>query len=158
MIYTEGERTEPGYLTYWRRELRDAVLVTVSDYHAGPLQLIEAAVAARNAEARDARRGHGKAHDEVWCVFDRDEHPNIPEAFDLARAHGIGVVISDPCIELWFALHYEDQTAYVHRHDAQTRCELLIGCGKSLTQAAVTALKRYLERVAGSSAGHEACR
>ena len=146
LVFTEGIRTEPGYLLYWRRELRDSVLVTVSDFHGGPLQLVKAAVAAKKDELRESRRGRGKPHDEVWCVFDRDEHLSIPEAMDLARVHGIGVVISDPCSELWFNLHFEDQTAFLHRDAAQSRCEALLGGGKVLTQAAGEVLgRRYSE-------------
>jgi hypothetical protein len=45
-------------------------------------------------------------------MFDRDEHPNFARAIDLADRHGIKLAMSNPCLELWFILHFEDQTAY----------------------------------------------
>lgn len=136
-MFVEGERTEDGYLLPWRRDLRDRVLVTVDTYRgAAPLSLVERAVATKRDTEREEARGRGNAYDEIWCVFDRDLHPNVEEALALAGGHGIGVVLSNPCIELWFILHFEDQTASIHRHDAQHRATDLLGCGKVLTAAA----------------------
>jgi hypothetical protein len=36
----------------------------------------------------------------VWCVFDIDEHPVIPEAKDQAPANRIELTISNPYFEL----------------------------------------------------------
>jgi hypothetical protein len=142
-VFTEGE-TEDGYLVYWRREFRDTAVVTVDDFHGGPLQLVDRAVEAKRREAREQRRSQGKAHDEVWCVFDRDEHPNFAQALDKAGANGIGVAISNPCIELWFVLHFADQTAFLERGDAQHRSRELLGCEKVLTPDALEHLgQRY---------------
>lgn len=58
------------------------MLVTIDDFHGAPLSLVDRAVEAKRREARDEKKGKGRAHDEVWCVFDRDEHPNIAEALD----------------------------------------------------------------------------
>lgn len=75
-----------------------------------------------------------------WCVFDIDEHPYVAQAVELAASSGISVAISNPCIELWFLLHFQDQTAALHRHDAQRRsCELL-NCKKSPTAEALAEL------------------
>ena len=44
---------------------------------------------------------------EVWCVFDRDRHPSYQEAFELAsRNRRIRLCWSNPCIELWFLMHF----------------------------------------------------
>lgn len=58
--------------------------------------------------------------DEVWCVCDVDEHPNLDEACQLAAADFIQLAVSSPCFELWALLHFQDQTAEIHRHDAQS--------------------------------------
>ena len=47
-------------------------------------------------------------NDEVWAVFDRDEHPNFDGALSLCQANGIGVARSNPCFELWLILHERD--------------------------------------------------
>ena len=144
LVFTEGERTEDGYLVHWRREYRDRVLVTIDEFHGAPLSLVDRAVEAKRREALEDRKGHGRAHDEVWCVFDLDQHPNVPEALDKAAANGIGVVLSNPCIELWFVLHFADQTAHIERGVAQRLSRDLLGCDKVLTGPALAALSaRY---------------
>lgn len=146
LVFTEGRRTEPHYLKHWEREHRDRVLLHVSDFHGTPRSLVDHAVDAKRQAVREARRGRGRAHDEVWCVFDQDEHPNIREALEKAAANGIGVVLSNPCIELWFLLHFSDQTAHVDREAAQRRSRQKLECDKSLTPAALASLTgRYAE-------------
>lgn len=107
---------------------------------AGPLQLVQHAIETQRADTRDARRGKGRAYDEIWCVFDVDEHVNLATARDLARRHDIRLALSNPCIELWFLLHFENQTAHLERDVAQARSKNLLGCGKTLSEAALEAL------------------
>ena len=140
LVFVEGLRTEEMYLVDWHRRCRDRVRVTIDPYRAGPLQLVERAVAAQRAEAYDARRGRGRAHDQIWCVFDRDEHPNFASAIELARRHDIRLAVSNPCIELWFLLHFEDRTAFIDRHEAQARAEAILRCSKVPSPAALAAL------------------
>lgn len=137
LVFVEGIRTEEIYLVYWHRRFRDRVSVTIDPYRGAPLQLVEHAVAAKQAEARDARRGRGRAHDQIWCVFDRDEHPNVPQAIDVGARQGINAALSNPCLELWFLLHFQDQTAYLERKVAQARAQALLGCSKVLSPAAL---------------------
>jgi hypothetical protein len=73
-------------------------------------------------------------------MFDRDEHPNFAEAVDLAVRHQINLAISNPCLELWFMLHFQDQTAYLEREEAQRRAQELLGCSKALTEPALRML------------------
>lgn len=51
----------------------------------------------------------GTSLKEAWCVFDRDGHKTYQEAFQLA-AHNprIRICWSNPCIELWFLMHYQE--------------------------------------------------
>lgn len=51
----------------------------------------------------------GTSIKEAWCVFDRDGHKTYQEAFQLA-AHNprIRICWSNPCIELWFLMHYQE--------------------------------------------------
>lgn len=145
LVFVEGARTEEQYLTSWRRQYRDRVLVEIDPYRGAPLQLVQRAVEAQRTEVRDERRGRGRAHNQIWCVFDRDEHPNFARAVDLANRHNVNVAISNPCIELWFILHFEDRTAYLDRYEAQHRAEELLGCSKVLTESALSALARGYE-------------
>lgn len=158
-MFREGLVTEELYLTHWRRRYRDRVTITLDPDPAGPLQLVERAVEAKAREDLAEKRGRGRAHDQIWCVFDRDEHPTFAEAITLAASKGINVAVSNPCIELWFVLHFEDQTAYIERDHAQTRAGDLLGCRKRLTNAALEMLhNRYedaAERARSLDAKHE---
>lgn len=104
------------------------------------MSLVDKAVAAKKASERAERKGKGRAYDEVWCMFDVDEHPRLREAIEKASANGVHLAITNPCIELWFILHFEDQTAYLTRQAAQKKCEQLLNCGKALTRAATDQL------------------
>ena len=86
---------------------RESVIVTIDDYHASPMQLVEEAAAKRVIDLRAAKRGQGAPYDEYWCVFDVDEHPYLNRALELARTSGISIALSNPCLELWFLLHFE---------------------------------------------------
>lgn len=139
-MFTEGEKTEDGYLVHWRRAFRDRVLVSIDSYHSGPLQLVRRAVETKRDDLRDQKRGRGRAHDEIWCMFDVDEHANLKEAIEMAEANDIRLAVSNPCIELWFVLHFEDQTAHINRSVVQDRSEGFLGCRKNLSTDAVEKL------------------
>lgn len=139
-MYVEGARTEEDYVVYWHRRYRTQVQVTVADEHGVPMTLVDHAIAARREAEREERRGRGAAWDEIWCVFDEDSHPNLHTAIAKAEANGIRVGVSNPCIELWFILHFEDQTAYIERRAAQARARDLLGCEKRLSDAALEIL------------------
>jgi hypothetical protein len=146
LVFVEGLRTEDAYLTYWRRQYRDKVLIEIDPFRGGPLRLVEKAVEAKRIEARVAKRGRGRPHDQIWCMFDRDEHPNFARAVDLANRNNINLAISNPCIELWFILHFERHTAYIERQPAQRRAEDLLGCSKVLTDSALSVLAERYDR------------
>jgi hypothetical protein len=140
LVFVEGLETEERYLTFWHRRHRDRVLVSIDAFRGGPLQLVEHAVQAKARGDKDARRGRGRPYDEIWCVFDVDEHPHLAAATELARKHSIRVAVSNPCLELWFLLHYEDCNAYINRVEAQRRARGHLRSGKVLADAALVAL------------------
>jgi hypothetical protein len=112
------------------------------------MALVQRAVAQKKREELEERRERGKAYDEVWCVFDVDEHSHLAEAVRLAENNGINVAVSHPCFELWFILHYQDQTAHIERHPAQARSKELTKCKKILTTKALEDLAdRYQDAV-----------
>jgi RloB-like protein len=109
------------------------------------LSLVQEAAARRAADLQAARRGRGDAYTEYWCVFDIDEHPYVARALELATASGISVSVTNPCIELWFLLHFQEQNAAIDRHDAQRRASDYLSSGKTPTSAALAALARHYE-------------
>ena len=143
-VLTEGKRTEPGYLTRWARLNRHTVRLDLSDYGMTPDALVRRAreYVRRNPRSRRVDRDF----DELWCVFDTDEHKKLAQAMEDARQSGIEVAVSNPCFELWLVLHVQDQTAYVHRHDVQRLSnELDLTDGKHIADTAGDTLVEAFE-------------
>jgi hypothetical protein len=114
LIVCEGIVTEKRYFEYLGRAERISVQLMVQ---AGgtPKALVERAVELKKSA------GAG-GFDEVWCVFDIDEHPLVPDAKQQARDNGIQLAISNPCFELWALLHFQDQRAEIDRRQTQRLC------------------------------------
>lgn len=123
LIVCEGEVTEPRYFNDVRRAERGIIDLKVVP--AGiPKTVVEQAVKMKKESERDAksRKDENLLYDHVWCVFDVDEHPFVPEAKQQAQANAINVAVSNPCFELWFLLHFQDQTAHIERQKVQHLC------------------------------------
>lgn len=117
--------TEPEYLRAFGRKVRNQLVeVEITGGHGVPKTLVEKATARKKQAEKEARRrgDDNLKYDEVWCVFDVDQHPNLPEAKIQARDYGIRLAISNPSFELWLLLHFQDHTAWIHRDDV---CRLL---------------------------------
>jgi hypothetical protein len=142
LAFVEGARTEEDYLVHFHRIHRADVNLRIDPFRGAPRQLVERAAEAKRKSERGARKAEGRAYDEVWCVFDIDEHPLLNEVETMARDNGIRLAVSSPCLELWFVLHFENQTAYIDRDAAQRRASQLLGCGKSLSGDALAQLER----------------
>jgi len=139
-VFTEGTKTEVLYLQHWYRLCRERVIVEIDDFHGVPLDLVRAACARKRADQREAKRGRGSAFDEYWCMFDVDEFPNLPETYRLAADNQINITVSNPCVELWFLLHFQNQTAALERGLAQTLAKKHLSCEKALTPRALEQL------------------
>jgi RloB-like protein len=125
LIICEGKVTEPSYL----RGLKEAeeirlVDVIIDDQGGTPKTLVERGVARMKAANKAAKgaRDESLRYDEIWCIFDVDDHPKLMDAKQQAEAHGLKIAVSNPCFELWLLLHFKDQRAWIHRHDAQAAC------------------------------------
>jgi hypothetical protein len=125
------------------------VRVTIDDRHGDPKFLVERAARAKRAQRTEAKKGGGRAYDEIWCVFDCDEHPRLPDALQQAVDNGISVALSNPCFELWLILHYEDRSAHIERRHAQARAKTLLNCAKTLSDPALDTLYRRYDDAAG---------
>jgi RloB-like protein len=113
-LYCEGEVTERQYFEAVKRlpVVRNGIAVEIRPDVSGssPLTLVSHAM----ADLRETEV------DERWCVFDIEakadrpgHHPNLAEAKQLAAANNIRVAVSNPCFELWLALHHVDHTAHL---------------------------------------------
>jgi hypothetical protein len=84
------------------------------------------------AQEIKSKIGKEKAFDEIYCVFDKDEHSTYGDAITLAKDLKFTVINSDPCIEYWFLLH----------HVETSKPYAKIG-NKSVGETVVQDLKRY---------------
>jgi RloB-like protein len=144
-VFTEGKVTEEGYVNFYHRRHRGQVTVTIDRYHGAPIELVERAISTKRSEEREQRRRRSWAPDEFWCVFDVDTHPKLAEAQELAAQNDIDVAVSGPCIELWFALHFADQTAYLNAREAQKLAAEHLSGGKRLSDEDLEALAGNFE-------------
>ena len=129
-IVCEGKNTEPDYFQALRATIRDALV----DLDILPVAGVPMTIAQRSVElvnrARATRRQRGRVdsyeeNDEVWAVFDRDEHPNFDEAVGLCEAKSIGVARSNPCFEIWLILHETEFDRPDGRHAVQAHLQTL---------------------------------
>lgn len=123
-IHTEGKITEPGYLNMLGRLYRHKVYLDIGTTGQGPKSLVEQACQDEDERRRRRRRRRRPTppydYDEIWCMFDVDEHPEIKQSVNRARQKkGVEVAVSNPCFELWLVLHQKDQTAHIERKDVQ---------------------------------------
>ena len=122
LVVTEGVVTEPEYLHGLVEATKNPrVEIEVFGGVGAPRTIVESARdRKKEAEKRAQReRDDNLRYDEVWCVFDIDEHPNVQDAKQMALDNGICLAISNPCIELWLWLHFADQPGMRHRHELQ---------------------------------------
>lgn len=107
-LYCEGQNTEPGYFAALRRVVREALIEIQAFGDAGdPRALSTAAIAAKKSLRRKSKNSFEK-NDEVWAVFDRDDHAHYYDAIKSCVDNGVQVANSNPCFELWLLLHVEE--------------------------------------------------
>jgi len=102
LVVCEGEQTEPRY---FRALCNHKRLSTAEVEVCGPLLGTHPSCVVKYALTRRKQTPKSQPFDEVWCVFDRDDHERIHEALTRARHCGIKVAFSNPSFELWFLLH-----------------------------------------------------
>lgn len=104
-VAVEGELTEPDYLTHLNREFGSEWQFLIHPlYRRNGMKPSQ--VVAKALEQRAEVTGDGKV--QLWALFDRDQHQDIPQAIREARAGGVRVAFSNPSFDLWLLLHFTD--------------------------------------------------
>jgi hypothetical protein len=114
LIVCEGRVTDKGYFENFRISERCLIQLELSAEGA-PITLVRRAVELKKNADRKARKDPNEGFEQVWCVFDIDDHPGVPDAKSQAHANEIHLAISNPNFELWLYLHFDDQRAHIHR-------------------------------------------
>lgn len=145
LIVSEGAKTEGLYLSLFARALRASnVSVDIMGRECGsdPLTVVEF--------ARD-RFQEDKGYDLCYCVIDRDNHDlnRFNAATALAKAvdgkyksRYFTAIVSDPCIEFWFILHF-----------VYFRSPFVNEGSKSRADCALTELKKHMPDYSKSNKG-----
>ena len=102
-----------------------------------PIQIVEYAESLflNGDESKDIQ---SRAFEEVYVVFDRDDHGTYHNA--LAKTDALHLkyknenkqkvafksIVSVPCFELWLLLHFEDVYAPIHRNEVYKRLKIYL--------------------------------
>lgn len=127
LIVTEGAQTEPKYFEHFRTRNNNVdIRVVGSRSNAGEsdyMSLVRKAVEYKNKNQLSKTNG-----DTIWIVADGDVNYNNPnpvaekdkqlqKARKVADAKDIQFVLSNPCFELWFLLHYQYTTKFLSTYN-----------------------------------------
>ena len=104
-IFCEG-KTEKIYLTHFQNRTYNVEIVPVDSEHTDAVGIVRYAKQYIHENKLELEYG-----DRGYCIFDSDpaSNPNIREAFNLVdgvRRNGLDTIFSNPCFEVWFALHF----------------------------------------------------
>ena len=177
LIVSEGSKTEPNYFTEIRKAYRlhtANVAVRPSELGTAPIQVVQYAKAL--FEKGDRHRGiQARAFEQVFAVFDRDDHLSYSDALDLAKsldgklkndarqAIRFRAIASVPSFELWLLLHYEDVCSPLHRDEVVRRLRRYIpGYEKgasnafAITRDVLSVATQRAEALAGRFTAHSA--
>jgi hypothetical protein len=135
LIVSEGSKTEPNYFQEIRKayRLRTAnVEVRPSEHGTAPIQVVQYAKELFENGDRH-KKIQRRAFEQVYAVFDRDDHDSYFNALQLAGSLdgklkndakqfiSFKAIASVPSFELWLLLHYEDIQAPIHRDEVMRR-------------------------------------
>jgi len=105
-VAVEGESTEPDYLAALNHEFgSDHQFLIHPLYKRNGMS--PRRVVSRALDHRD-EVDVGDDRVQLWALFDRDQHHDIPQAMRDARAGGVRVAFSHPSFDLWPLLHFTD--------------------------------------------------
>ncbi|TKJ34124.1 MAG: hypothetical protein CEE38_18845 [Planctomycetes bacterium B3_Pla] len=118
LIVSEGSKTEPIYFNSLKSTLRLAMVeVEIVGEGAAPITVVNRAIELREERKRIATRSLTKAaYDVVYCVIDVEapKAESLPRAVNKARDNKLEVVLSNPCFEYWYILHFRKTSAPFH--------------------------------------------
>ncbi|MGK3156628.1 RloB family protein [Enterobacter kobei] len=108
LIVCEGSKTEPNYFEEIREHysLNSANVEISGECGSNPMSVVNYA-----KEVYKKHRDNNVPFDRVFCVIDRDAHPDYQTAKETVRQltpSGVYKIIdSVPCFEFWLLLHHE---------------------------------------------------
>ena len=118
LIVTEGVKTEPIYFNLLRSKLRLAMIdVEIVGQGAVPITVVEHALDLRKKRKQSAKNSQTLvAYDCVYCVVDVEspKAESISRAINKAKDNNIEIILSNPCFEYWYLLHFRKTSSPFH--------------------------------------------
>jgi hypothetical protein len=111
LIVCEGEKTEPCYFKALSHSRRISATIEIVPRALQPTKVVQTA----------ERKRIEFSYDRIWCVFDCDEHGDFEPAIETAKQKGFCVAHSNPCIEIWYLLHYQEQNSHITKEAVAKR-------------------------------------
>ncbi|MWP38290.1 hypothetical protein GQY15_11840 [Rhodobacter sphaeroides] len=146
LIVTEGEKTEPDYFNRLISELglTSAKVRVSGEGGSAPISVFEAA---------EAIIALDDDYDQIYVVFDKDEHESYQRALSKTlglsrrstlKGKTIQAITSIPCFEVWFALHVSSSCKpYTSTLGGLTAGKALVSDLKSMPHNGVELFKGY---------------
>ena len=120
VAYEGNNKTEKNYFKNFSGREKNYVIEVVPGNETDPENLV------RQTIQKTKHLGLDLTEDDMaYCIFDADIKPakdkQIISAIKLAKDNNIIPIVSAPCIELWFLLHYDYTTAEISSDEVITR-------------------------------------
>ncbi|RXZ36291.1 RloB domain-containing protein [Oxalobacteraceae bacterium CAVE-383] len=163
LIVSEGGKTEPNYFSEVRALYRlhtANVKVLPGGWGTAPIQVVQ--YARELFEKGDRyKQIQPRAFEQVYAVFDRDDHESYFDALQLAESLNgklkndakrfirFQAVASVPSFELWLLLHYEVVQAPIHRDEVMRRLKQHIPAYEKGADRIFAATKEFLDTAMG---------
>lgn len=114
LVFCEGV-TEKALIDDLRAHWRLSKRLIQTHVAGDPWNVVEQAARMRKSMSKDSA--------EIWVAFDRDEHPHWADALDRAHSLGLGIAVSNPCIELFGVLLHPRSTCGAEPSRGAARAE-----------------------------------
>lgn len=121
LVSYEGKnKTEKNYFSNFSGRDKDYTIKSVPGNETDPVNLVRQTIQKVKDLGLDLSED-----DKAYCIFDADikkeKNIQIASAVKLAKDNNIIPIVSTPCVELWFLLHYEYTTAMISSDDVIIR-------------------------------------
>lgn len=84
----------------------------------------------------------------AWIVFDKDNHPRLPETFNDAAASGVKIAFSSRSFEEWVLMHFQKNNTTFNATECKGAAGKPINCGSAVVPncAPVNCLTGHIRR------------
>lgn len=120
VAYEGDNKTEKNYFSNFSNRNKDYIIKPVPGNETDPVHLVTQTIQKSKDLSLDLLED-----DKAYCIFDTDmkieKNMQIDIAIKMAKENNIIPIVSAPCVELWFLLHYEYTTAIISNNDVINR-------------------------------------